>query len=184
MRPRALATRRLLLRPPRAGHASSIFGGYASDPLVTRFLRWSPHGSPAETRAYLRDLELRLRAGEELAWLLCEKPGARVVGAIGLVPGDGEAELGFVLGRGAWGRGLAAEAGRAVIAYAFGELCLRRVFAACDVDNHASRRVLQKLGLELQRRVPRHSVHPAQGRQPRDCFLYAIDRTPTGGAPR
>ena len=176
-RPRALATRRLLLRPPRMEHAAAMFAGYASDPAVTRFLRWEPHTSPDATRAYLGDLLRRVESGEEHSWLALAKPSGHVVGSIALHPGEQEAELGYAFARSTWGRGLATEAARAAIAHAFTVLDLRRVWAACDVDNLASKRVLEKLGMKLLRRVPRHSVHPGMGRTPRDCFLYALDRT-------
>ena len=46
-----------------------------------------------------------------------------------------------------WGRGYATEAARAVVAYAFDELGLNRVFAFHFTNNPASGRVLQKIGM-------------------------------------
>src|SRR5207248_1777762 len=63
------------------------------------------------------------------------------------------AELGYMLGRDSWGRGIAAEAARLLLDFAFGELGLHRVFAVVDEDNPASIRVVEKLGL---RREARH----------------------------
>lgn len=51
-----------------------------------------------------------------------------------------------------WGQGLATEAARAVLNYAFGELALTRVDAAAAADNAASVRVLEKIGMRRQGR--------------------------------
>jgi RimJ/RimL family protein N-acetyltransferase len=46
-----------------------------------------------------------------------------------------------------WGKGLATEAARAVLEYGFGELALPRIDSACDFENIASKRVMEKLGM-------------------------------------
>ncbi len=58
-------------------------------------------------------------------------------------------ELGFHLRPEFWGRGLAQEAGRAVISYAFEKLRAEALFAGHDPANSASMRVLIKLGFEF-----------------------------------
>jgi ribosomal-protein-alanine N-acetyltransferase len=62
-------------------------------------------------------------------------------------------ELGYMLRRDRWGRGIATEAARILLDFAFGELGLHRVFAVVDEDNPASIRVVEKLGF---RREARH----------------------------
>lgn len=79
----------------------------------------------------------------------------RMIGGIGLNAIDrGVAELGYWLTPSAWGRGYATEAGRAVVEMARHALPLRRIEARHHVDNAASRRVLEKLGLREVRREP------------------------------
>ncbi|HEY0599002.1 GNAT family protein [Brevundimonas sp.] len=58
--------------------------------------------------------------------------------------------LGYWIGQPFAGRGHATAAVRAVVAYAFDELKLHRVEAACVPTNLASRRVLEKAGFELE----------------------------------
>jgi RimJ/RimL family protein N-acetyltransferase len=57
------------------------------------------------------------------------------------------AELGYILRRDAWGRGIATTAARLVVEFAIEQLGVNRVWAVCDPDNPASIRVLQKVGL-------------------------------------
>ena len=50
-----------------------------------------------------------------------------------------------------WGRGLATEAARAVCDHAFRDLAFAQVVAAIDIPNEASRRVLERLSMQLNR---------------------------------
>lgn len=49
------------------------------------------------------------------------------------------------------GRGYAAEAGLALARFAFDEMALHRIVATTEYDNHASQRVMVKLGMRLER---------------------------------
>lgn len=86
-------------------------------------------------------------------WAAEEKPSRTFVGWFHLRPAEGmprdEPELGYRLVRGAWGRGLASEGARALVAYAFADLDASRVVAECMAVHTASRRVMEKAGLRL-----------------------------------
>jgi RimJ/RimL family protein N-acetyltransferase len=56
-------------------------------------------------------------------------------------------EVGWRLARDAWGHGYATEGGRAVLAFAFGELGLDEVVSFTAVVNDRSRRVMERLGM-------------------------------------
>jgi RimJ/RimL family protein N-acetyltransferase len=171
-----LATPRLLLREPRAEHAPQIFGSFSSDPEVTRFLRWRPHRELAEAEAAMAGRLARLRDASELSWIAFLRATDHVVGSVSLWPSPPQAELGFAFARAVWGRGLASEAARAVLDWAFRRLPLERIWAACDVENARSRRVLEKLGMAQERVAPAFAVHPGLGAAPRDCFIHAVAR--------
>ena len=47
-----------------------------------------------------------------------------------------------------WGKGLATEAARAVLGYAFGELDLVRIDSGAALENIASKRVMEKIGMK------------------------------------
>ena len=61
-------------------------------------------------------------------------------------------ELLFGVAPGHWNRGIATEAGLRLICYAFEELGFLSIDASTDVDNTASIRVAEKLGMMRQRR--------------------------------
>jgi RimJ/RimL family protein N-acetyltransferase len=66
---------------------------------------------------------------------------------------SGQAILGYRLCRAAWGQGYATEGARALIARGFSEWGVRRVVATTYEHNLASRRVMEKLGMRLVRRL-------------------------------
>jgi RimJ/RimL family protein N-acetyltransferase len=60
----------------------------------------------------------------------------------------GEVEVGWMIGRPWWGRGLAAEMGERAMRWGFDDLGLERIYAFCHPDNAKSERVMVKLGME------------------------------------
>jgi RimJ/RimL family protein N-acetyltransferase len=61
-----------------------------------------------------------------------------------------EYEIGWLVQRQYWGQGIATEAARAVLQYAFGSLNARRIVAFCHAQNAASERVMLKLGMQRE----------------------------------
>ncbi|MDQ2729503.1 MAG: GNAT family N-acetyltransferase [Actinomycetota bacterium] len=62
-------------------------------------------------------------------------------------------ELGWRLGRAAWGRGLATEAAAAVLDLAFGPLGFNEVIAVIHPENARSQRVAAKVGMTIEDQV-------------------------------
>lgn len=79
-------------------------------------------------------------------WPMFALKDSEFVGCCGLRPYKETLELGFHLRPEYWGRGLAEEAARGVIAYAFYGLRMEVLFAGHHPENRASKRVLEKLG--------------------------------------
>jgi [ribosomal protein S5]-alanine N-acetyltransferase len=123
-----------------------------ADPEVRRYFG-PPRAREAAERKF-RDVYLPPVTNRMALWATVFKPEGRYIGYCGIYPhfgpGEvaiaGEGVLAFYLARAYWGRGLATEAGRAFIAFGFGELGLTRIVAGADVENAASHRVLEKLG--------------------------------------
>lgn len=61
--------------------------------------------------------------------------------------GESFIQVGFLLSKSAWGRGIGTEMARALLWYGFADLCLPQIVAVANLDNHASHRVLLKIGL-------------------------------------
>jgi len=83
------------------------------------------------------------------------------------------ADIGYVLSRSLWGRGYMTEAANAVVEWAINLDFVYRVWAVCDVENKASARVLEKVGMQREGILRRYIVHPHVSPEPRDCFVYS-----------
>lgn len=169
-----LETERLLLREFEESDWEAVHE-YGSDAEVVKYLAWGPN-TEQETKDFVarqiasQHEEPRKRYG--LAVVL--KAEEHLIGSIELTvvsPEDRGGWIGYCLTRRFWGKGYATEAARAIIAFGFKELGLHRIFATCDVENVASARVLEKIGM---RREGQLREHKWARRRWRDSFLYAI----------
>jgi [ribosomal protein S5]-alanine N-acetyltransferase len=83
--------------------------------------------------------------------ILTERPTGDIIGFAGLFPCAAleadDFEIGFVLARRAWGKGIASEIGEAQLAFGFGRLGRARLLALASAENTASIRTLEKLGM-------------------------------------
>lgn len=146
--PIALKSPRIVLRPWQEEDAPVLFS-LASDPAVGPIAGWPPHMSVADSLRVIRDI---LSAPETYAAVLSET--GEPAGSIGLHFGDagtvplseGEAELGYWIGRKFWGRGLAPEAADMLIRHGFVDLRLSTLWCGYCDGNDRSRRVQEKCG--------------------------------------
>ena len=86
-----IETPRLLLRRLLPEDAPQMYANWASDPEVTRYLRWEPHKCPAETRELLAAWALLYPNPDYYQWAMVEKATGQVFGSISLynsLPGE------------------------------------------------------------------------------------------------
>jgi ribosomal-protein-alanine N-acetyltransferase len=84
-------------------------------------------------------------------WAVIHKEIDQFIGLCGLKMLEGEPELIYVLEKAYWGQGLATEAARATLRYAFEEAKLERIVAVTRRDNVASQRVMKSIGMKFER---------------------------------
>jgi RimJ/RimL family protein N-acetyltransferase len=172
--PAALDTPRLHLRRPVVDDARAIYESYARDPEVTRFVSWSAHPSVAVTGKFVEEYCLAgWKTGEVYSWLITLAAGGDVAGMIDLRPVATRGEVGYVLARRYWGRGLATEVARAVVEWTIAQPDVHRVWAVAHLENVASQRVLEKVGMAREGVLRRWLSAPSQGKVPRDVWCLA-----------
>jgi RimJ/RimL family protein N-acetyltransferase len=86
-------------------------------------------------------------------WAAVYKPTGTVIGFAGLKYLDdvNEVDLGYRFFKEHWGKGLATEASRALVAFGFDTLRLKRIIGIADIENKASVRVLEKVGFQFEK---------------------------------
>ena len=167
-------TERLTARPALQTDAQVLFDEYATDPEVAAYMTWRPHRSIAETRAFLQRCEHVWLDGSAFPWTLWMKETGELAGLIEARVRRPAMDIGYALVRRRWRQGLMSEAVEAVIRWAFSQPEIFRVWATCDMENVASARLLEHVGMQREGVLRRWIVHPNISETPRDCFCYAI----------
>jgi ribosomal-protein-alanine N-acetyltransferase len=137
----------LLLAPLAPADYPWLCALYA-DAEVMRFIGTGVR-SHEQSRANLEALRAQADRLGFGYWVVRDRGnGERLGGALLMVRHQGApVELGFLFARAAWGRGIATEAARLLVAHAFDVLRLPELQAFIDVNNAASGAVLRKAGL-------------------------------------
>ena len=146
-----LQTPRLLLRRFTMADAQAMFDLWCNDPQVTRFLSWGPHGTIDNTKRLLKSWQQRYEDTMFYNW--CIEFEGLPIGGIDLIMRSTKslrAELGYCLSNCYKGRGIVTEAACAVLTYAFETVGLHKICAKHDVENPASGRIMQKLGMRQE----------------------------------
>lgn len=146
---------RLRYRPLAPPDAAGLFA-LDSDPAVLRYLGTPPLTDIAQARAALARVQAAYRAGALARWAVELRATGEFVGWAGLklnretVNGRTNfIDLGYRLRAPHWGQGYGTEAGRAWLAQGFGALQLPLVAGYAEAAHGASRRILEKVGLEF-----------------------------------
>ncbi len=172
--PATLETSRLLLRLPVLDDAIAIFQKYAQDQEVTKYLIWQPHENINITREFIHRCIQCWQDETAFPWVIVRKSNNELVGMIELRIDKFRADLGYVIAREYWGNGYATEITKSVIEWAMAQENIYRVWATCDVENLASARVLEKMGMQREGVLRRFMIHPNVSDKPRDSYCYSL----------
>lgn len=174
--PQHIETQRLFLRPPKVEDASAMFHGWAQDVDVTRYLTWRPHKNLEESKTILAGAISTWKTETRFPYMITLKRSGEVIGMIDPRVEGPKVGVGYVLGRAYWGKGYMPEATLAVIDWSFLQPTIYRVYATTDVENTASQRVLEKVGMTCEGILRKYIIHPNISDIPRDSFMYAITK--------
>ena len=169
-----IATERLLLREFSADDWRAVLD-YQRDPLYLRYYPWEDR-TEAEARAFVemfRDWQFE-QPRRRFQFAITRREDGELIGNCGIrrkPDNEWEADIGYELAPGWWGRGYATEAARAVVDFGFGELGLQRISSWCNADNVGSARVLERLGFRKEGRLRRNEYFKGRWW---DTLLYAM----------
>lgn len=113
---------------------------------------WRVHTSIEKTKKKILKFMEDDRRGIPNHWAVCLKSTGQLIGTggiFGYVAMDHRATMGWGFDSDFWGNGYATELGRACVEYGMKYLHLNRIDAVVRVDNIASRKVLEKIGMSL-----------------------------------
>lgn len=142
---------RVRLRQPREADVPDLFAVFG-DAETLRYWSHGPLADLAAARRYYDGIVSGLADRALFQWAVTAGDD-RLVGTVTLVDWDRanrRAEIGFVLHPSQHGKGLAADAVRTVLAWAFGPMGLHRVEADVEPPNAPSLRLLERVGFQRE----------------------------------
>lgn len=158
-----IETERLLLRKLLPQDADMMYANWASDPEVTRYLRWEPHKSADATRELLAAWATLYPNLDHYQWAIVEKTSGQVFGSVSICNSllgepqqktawpkmdlsQGIWEPGYCIGKRWWNKGYMTEAFRAVVEFWFTHTDSQWLACCHAVNNPASGKVMEKAG--------------------------------------
>lgn len=173
-----LKTERLILRPWKPDDVYDFYE-YASVDGVGQMAGWPPHKSIEDSK---RILDIFISGKKTFA---LEHDG-KVIGSLGIEKYDEKfypemsepsgREIGYVLSKDYWGRGLMPEAAMAVINYLFEVVRLDFIIVGHFIDNTQSARVIEKCGFKYNKTIP-FETSLGTVMDSKEYILYRSDRS-------
>ena len=127
----------------------------AGDPEVMRYIGAGIVWTQAQVEEFLERQGENVTKNGFCVGPLESKADGQLLGHCGIqyLGTTAEIEVGWWLAKRQWGQGFATEAGRGAMTFAFDELNLDQVLAIAHPENKPSHRVMERLGMQFQRRL-------------------------------
>lgn len=171
--PPTLTTPRLRLRALRTEDAVALFDVFG-DEATMRYWSTPPHASLAVTAKMVGEIIARNLSNVGIEWVITSADSDVAIGKIGHWQWQrthSRSEIGFILRRDQWRRGLGVEALTAAVRFGFVTLGLNSVEAQVDAGNAASARTLERVGFRREG-CTRQSYF--DGRNYGDTLIYGL----------
>lgn len=172
---RELETQRLKLRRITEDDIPAVFYGWAGDPEVTKYLKWSPHSDIGETRFVFSIWLSEYGKDDTYRWGIERKEDGVLMGMIDVVGyDDGTPVLGYCSAKKYWGNGYMTEACKAVVSELF-EAGFNTILIDAVDENIGSNRVIEKCGF----RFVKSETEPMSKMKPDEIVTinsYRIDK--------
>jgi ribosomal-protein-alanine N-acetyltransferase len=154
-----MESERLFLRPLLPSDADS-FLQVLGDPVAMQ--HYHAPFTRAEVEAWIERNRIAYAHDGHALWAVALKGSGEVIGACGLLKQDldgvQEIEIAYHIRRDQWRNGYATEAALACVLYAFKFLRAQRVVSLIPAENMAARRVAEKIGMGVEKRIPWHGL--------------------------
>lgn len=149
---REIETERLLLRQFTMDDLDDLYFIY-SHPDLSKYLSNEQPLRLDQTRAAINSIIESWQQHKFGVWAVVYKKHRKLIGHCGLkfLENTPEVQIGYLLLKDYWRRGLGTEAAAAVLKYGFDVVKLERIVAIAKPENIASRRVMEKVGMKYEK---------------------------------
>ena len=172
---KTIETKRLTLRKIKPDDAEPMFRNWASDPEVTKYLKWYHHEDVSITKTLIQAWIKEEDDPKTIRYFITEKGLDEPIGSIDVVGYvDGAPEIGYCLSRTRWGKGYMTEACKAFVKYLL-DIGFDKILIKAHVENLASNRVIEKCGFVFTQREDMEHCSPLKP-EPVTVNVYEIHK--------
>ena len=167
------------LRGITAKDVQDLFGGWTSQPDISKYLQFRLHSSIDETENFAAAAVEQMRCGSKAYYTINTLTMNGDVAGIFSIEAEDDVRLkvGFITFRRFQRRGFALSALKLALEWGFSVPAIHRIYALSDTENTGSIRTLERAGLTREGTLKSFGVHPNISPSPRDVFIYASVRT-------
>lgn len=150
---RKMETERLILRKFELTDVEDMYKNFASYDDVTRYITWATHKNIEETEKVVQAYVNEYERDNYYHWCIELKETHEVIGSIGAYRMFDDLklfEVGYVLGKDFWNKGITTEAMKPLLKFFFNEVGVNRIEARHDTKNPGSGKVMIKSGMQFE----------------------------------
>ncbi len=157
-----IETQRLIVREFDVSDWSAVYA-FANDESINRYLGMDSIGTEPGAKEYIATATDAANSQPRLSYKLgmTIKPSNKLTGSCWLdisEPDSRNAIIGYFVDKQHWSNGYATEMVQALVRFGFEQLQLHRIYANCDAENPATRRVLEKVGMRQEGLLRQHCL--------------------------
>ena len=148
-----LSSERLILRQFTMADADTMYRNWASDPEVTKYLRWSAHKDRSVTGQVLGSWVPEYENPAFYQWAIVPKNLQQPIGSISVVDMNEQTNtlhIGYCIGKKWWHMGYTSEALKTIMPFLFLEVGANRLESQHDPNNPNSGAVMKKCGFQFE----------------------------------
>ena len=148
---RKLETERLILRRFTENDAKEIFEGYINQKDFIYYAHKEKRTLEEEISS-LKGIDEKYKNNDYYNWLITLKSDGKIIGSISLNVYDfnESVEFNYAIDDRYKGKGYMTEALNCIKAYSLDEIRVNRIFGGCEINNIASKRVMEKCFFEYE----------------------------------
>lgn len=150
---KTIETERLILRKFELTDVEDMYNNFANDDDVTRYITWPAHKSIEETKNVVQGYVNDSERDNYYHWCIVLKETNEVIGSIGASRMFDDLklfEVGYVIGKKFWNKGIMTEALKPLLKFFFEEVGVNRIEARHDTKNPGSGKVMVKSGMQIE----------------------------------
>lgn len=144
-----LETERLIIKQMSVDDSEAAFKNWTGDPDVSRYCTWNVHNNVNDTRNFIEYTINANKADNHLENGIYCKDGNVLIGTCALMWREDESgyEIGYCIMKSMWNKGIMTEAAKCLSDFARDVLKADRLIGKHHIDNPASGKVMQKIGM-------------------------------------